>query len=67
MLVLLESSLGLLIEADQVVKVADVALEKGDIVGDECQRIVDLMSDAGDHLAQATRVAPTGRAVFPPA
>ena len=52
MLVLLEGSLGLLIEADQVMKVAHVALEKGDIVGDEGQRIVDLMSDAGDHLAQ---------------
>jgi len=38
------------VEADQV---AQVALEDGDVVADERQRVVDLVGHAGDELAQA--------------
>ena len=52
MLVLFEGPLGLLVEADQVMELPEVALQNRDVVADEGQRIVDLMSDPGDDLAQ---------------
>jgi hypothetical protein len=51
-LVDLEGPLGLLVEAEDVVDVADVALEDGDVVADVGQRVVDLVGHAGDHLAE---------------
>ena len=42
-----------LVEADQRDDVAQVALEHGDVVADEGQRVVDLMSHARHELAQA--------------
>ena len=48
----LEGPLGLLVEAEDVVDVADVALEDGDVVADVGQRVVDLVRHAGDHLAE---------------
>ena len=41
------------VQADQGDHVAQVALEHGDVVADERQRVVDLVSHAGDELAQA--------------
>ena len=52
-LVLGQRFLGLLVEPEQVVQVADVAPEHGDVVADEGQRVVDLVRDPGHHLAQA--------------
>ena len=43
--------LGFLVEAEDALEVADIALEDGDVVGDERERIVDLVRNAGDHLA----------------
>ncbi len=47
-----ESAFGLLVEADQLVELTDVALEDADIVGDERQRVVDLVGDARHHSTE---------------
>ena len=47
-----ERPLGLLVKAEDVVDVADVALEDGDVIADVGQRVVDLVCHAGDHLAE---------------
>jgi hypothetical protein len=41
------------VEADHGDQVSLVALEDGDVVADERQRVVDLVGHAGDELAQA--------------
>ena len=42
-----------LVEGEQVAHLADVAAEHGDVVGDERDRVVDLVRDAGHDLAEA--------------
>src|SRR5262245_12075305 len=44
--------IGLLVKGDQLAQRLQVALQDGDVVGDERQRIVDLVGDAGDELPQ---------------
>ncbi len=53
MLGIVRTSFELAVEADQGDQVFQVAFEHGDVVADERKRVVDLVRDAGDELAQA--------------